>query len=121
MTCWPGGWLTYVRQMTTELQAHSKALEEQTTKSARDVAILNEKDQEYARQGQAKSKEVCAILAAIEHMSSSLLGVIGVIAEHWRGFRLRVLSACPPKPILGARSAKFGWAQLCMMLLDLSI
>lgn len=56
----PAGRLTYVRQMTTELQAHSKALEEQTTKSARDVAILNEKDQEYARQGQVKSKEVCA-------------------------------------------------------------
>ena len=45
-------------QMTTELQAHSKALEEHTTKTARDVAILKDKDQEYARQGQAKSKEV---------------------------------------------------------------
>ena len=59
--------------MTTELQAHSKALEEQTTKSARDVAILNEKDEEYARQGQAKSKEVRAVPAAAP--SSSLLGV----------------------------------------------
>lgn len=44
--------------MTTELQAHSKALEDNTTNTARDVAILEGKDQEYARQGQAKSKEV---------------------------------------------------------------
>lgn len=44
--------------MTTELQAHSKTLEDQTTTTARDVAILNDKDQEYARQGQAKNKEV---------------------------------------------------------------
>lgn len=44
--------------MTTELQAHSKALEDQVTIAAREVAILKEKDQEYARQGQAKAKEV---------------------------------------------------------------
>lgn len=44
--------------MTTELQAHSKALENQTTNTARELAILTEKDQEYARQGQAKTKEV---------------------------------------------------------------
>lgn len=44
--------------MTTELQAHSKALEDETTNTARDIAILNDKDQEYARQGQAKNKEV---------------------------------------------------------------
>lgn len=48
------------RQMTTELQAHSKALEDQTTNTARDVAILADKDKEYARQGQAKNKEACS-------------------------------------------------------------
>lgn len=46
------------RQVTAELQAHSKALEDQTTNAARDVAILNDRDKEYARQGQAKNKEV---------------------------------------------------------------
>lgn len=51
--------------MTTELQAHSKALEEHTTKTARDVAILKDKDQEYARQGQAKSKEVRLLNSAL--------------------------------------------------------
>lgn len=44
--------------MTKELEAHSKALEDQTTNTARDVAIFKDKDQEYARQGQAKNKEV---------------------------------------------------------------
>lgn len=44
--------------MTTELQAHSKALQDQTVSTARDISILNDKDHEYAKQGQAKTKEV---------------------------------------------------------------
>lgn len=67
-TQWLSGWvagrLACIRQMTTELQAHSKALEDESTKSARDVGILKEKDEEYARQGQAKSKEVCSCVCA---------------------------------------------------------
>lgn len=47
-------------QMTTELQAHSKTLQDQTVSTARDIAILNDKDHEYAKQGQAKTKEVMA-------------------------------------------------------------
>lgn len=50
--------LWVLSQMTTELQAHSKALEDQAVSTARDVAILKDTDQEYARQGQAKTKEV---------------------------------------------------------------
>eukprot|EP00903_Cladosiphon_okamuranus_P009004 g8613.t1 len=64
--------LRFQMQMTAELQAHSKALEEQTTTSARDVAILNEKDQEYARQGQAKSKELKYLKGQVAALSKAL-------------------------------------------------
>ena len=63
--------------MTTELQAHSKALEEHTTNTARDVAILKDKDQEYARQGQAKSKEVTPLDSAPSMQKYTLFYVTG--------------------------------------------
>lgn len=61
------------RQVTAELQAHSKALEDQTTNAARDVAILNDRDKEYARQGQAKNKEVRGIRCRRHLMKAVLI------------------------------------------------
>eukprot|EP00904_Undaria_pinnatifida_P006154 jgi/Undpi1/2669/HiC_scaffold_13.g06047.m1 len=65
--------LRFQMQMTTELQAHSKALEEHTTNTARDVAILKDKDQEYARQGQAKSKELKLLRGQVSALTKALL------------------------------------------------
>ncbi|CAM9838370.1 unnamed protein product [Ectocarpus fasciculatus] len=64
--------LRFQMQMTTELQAHSKSLEDQTTTTARDVAILNDKDQEYARQGQAKNKELKRLREQVTALTKAL-------------------------------------------------
>ncbi|CBN75068.1 sideroflexin 2 [Ectocarpus siliculosus] len=64
--------LRFQMQMTTELQAHSKTLEDQTTTTARDVAILNDKDQEYARQGQAKNKELKRLKEQVTALTKAL-------------------------------------------------
>ncbi|CAN0140295.1 unnamed protein product, partial [Ectocarpus sp. 4 AP-2014] len=64
--------LRFQMQMTTELQAHSKTLEDQTTTTARDVAILNDKDQEYARQGQAKNKELKRLREQVTALTKAL-------------------------------------------------
>lgn len=61
-------------QITTELQAHSKTLQDQGASAARDVAILKDMDKEYAKQGQAKTKEVrCGPGCRILHPSSMRL------------------------------------------------
>ena len=44
--------------MTTELQAHAEALEERMANTWRENAIMQDRDKEYARQGQAKNNEV---------------------------------------------------------------
>ncbi|CAM9681580.1 unnamed protein product [Pylaiella littoralis] len=65
--------LRFQMQMTKELEAHSKALEDQTTNTARDVAIFKDKDQEYARQGQAKNKELKQLREQVAALSKALM------------------------------------------------
>lgn len=64
--------LRFQMQMTTELQAHSKALQDQTVSTARDISILNDKDHEYAKQGQAKTKELKRLREQIAALTKAL-------------------------------------------------
>ncbi|CAN0053952.1 unnamed protein product, partial [Sphacelaria rigidula] len=65
--------LRFQMQMTTELQAHSKALQDQTASTARDIAILNDKDEEYAKQGQAKTKELKRLRGQVAALTKALM------------------------------------------------
>ncbi|CAM9750128.1 unnamed protein product, partial [Hapterophycus canaliculatus] len=65
--------LRFQMQMTTELQAHSKALGDESSNTARDVAILKDKDQEYARQGQAKNRELKRLREQVAALSKALM------------------------------------------------
>ncbi|CAM9565288.1 unnamed protein product [Ascophyllum nodosum] len=77
--------LRFHKKMTTELQAHAEALEERMANTWRENTIMQDRDKEYARQGQAKNNELKRLRAQIATLTKALAD--GVVKTRNEGHR----------------------------------